>query len=91
LNFYAPLRGPDAKFVLKDRKGKRLTEVKGRTIERNPPVCRIVTENSVTETIKLKPYREHDNMKQNGRAVAFFYVIDDPSSAKGSPERQQKK
>ena len=38
---------------------------------------RIVTENGVTEIIKLKPYREHENMEQNGIPVALFYVIDD--------------
>jgi hypothetical protein len=79
LNLYAPLRGPDATFVLTDRKGKRLAEVKGETKKPVDPsgYDRIVTENGVTEIIKLKPYREHENMEQNGIPVALFYVVDD--------------
>ena len=77
LNLYAPLQGPDAKFVLIDRKGKDLEEVKGKTKEITPLMYRIVTEKGITETVRLKPYREHENMEQNGRAVALFYVIDD--------------
>jgi hypothetical protein len=78
LNLYAPLRGPDAKFILTDRKGKKLAEVIGKTKEvTSSRYYNIVTEKGVTEIIKLKPYREHENMEQNGRAVALFYVIDD--------------
>jgi hypothetical protein len=83
LNLYAPLRGPDARFVLTDRKGKKLAEVKGKTKELSPSMYyRIVTEKGITEIIKLKPYREHENMEQNGRAVALFYVIDDLAVSK---------
>ena len=83
LNLYAPLRGPDAKFVLTDRKGKKLAEVKGKTKELAPSMYyQIVTEKDITEIIKLKPYREHENMEQNGIAVAQFYVIDDPAVRK---------
>ena len=83
LNLYAPLRGPDAKFVLTDRKGEKLAEVKGNAKELTPSkYYRIVTEKGITEIIKLKPYREHENMEQNGRAVALFYVIDDPAVRK---------
>ena len=78
LNLYAPLKGPDAKFVLADRKGKKLAEVKGRTTRlTSPTYYRIVTQNGATEIIKLRPYRQHENMEQNGRVVALFYVIDD--------------
>jgi hypothetical protein len=80
LNFYAPLRGPDAKFILKDKKGKKLAEVRGKAIEKISMNCQIVTEKRVTEMIRLKPYRENENMEQNGRAVALFYVIDDPAA-----------
>jgi hypothetical protein len=62
LNLYAEVRGPDAKFILRDRKGKKLAEVKGKL--GHHPFARI----------ELKPYREHENMEQNGRAVALFYV-----------------
>jgi hypothetical protein len=83
LNLYAPLRGPDAKFVLTDGEGKKLAEVKGKTKELAPSsYYQIVTEKGITEIIKLKPYREHENMEQNGRAVALFYVIDDPAVRK---------
>ena len=78
LNLYAPLRGPDAKLVLTDRRGKRLAEVKGKTEKLTPSMYyHIVTEKGITEIVKLKPYREHENMEQNGRAVALFYVVDD--------------
>ncbi len=78
LNLYAPLLGPDATFVLTDRKGKRLAEVKGKTKESTESPClHIVTEKGITEFIKLKPYREHENMEQDGTPVALFYVIDD--------------
>src|SRR5690349_19916664 len=36
LNLYAPLRGPDAKFVLTEGKGKKLAEVKGKMKELTP-------------------------------------------------------
>jgi hypothetical protein len=83
LNLYTPLFGPDAKFVLTDRKGKTLAEVKGRTKELNQSTYyRISTEKGTTELIKLKPYRDHENMEQNGIPVAQFYVIDDPAVEK---------
>ena len=80
LNLYAPMRGPDAKFVLRDRKGKRLAEVKGKTNESTQSLClHIATENGIAETIKLKPYKAHENMEENGTPVALFYVINDPA------------
>jgi uncharacterized protein YxjI len=78
LNLYAPLFGPDAKFELTDSKGKTLAEVKGKTKEVTPSIYRIVTEEGTVEVIKLKPYREHENMEQDGIPVARFYVIDGP-------------
>lgn len=82
LNFYAPLLGPDAAFVLTDREGEKLAEVKGESKELTSSIYRIVTQKGITEIIKLKPYRQNDNMEQNGRAVALFYVIDDPAVIK---------
>jgi len=61
LNLYAPLRGPDAKLILKDKRGKKLAEVRGNNA-------------TLLRGIELVPYREHANMEQNGRAVALFYV-----------------
>ncbi|MGB6192343.1 MAG: hypothetical protein WBF42_07745 [Terracidiphilus sp.] len=85
LNLYAPpLRGSDAKFVLTDRKGKKLVEVKGKTKEPTPSIySSIVTEKGITEIVKLRPYKENENMEQGGRAVALFYVVDDPAVLKG--------
>jgi hypothetical protein len=76
LNLYTPLRGPDAKFILKDRKGKHLAEVKAKWNGGS------VVVNGITETITLVPYRAHENMEQNGRAVALFYVTDDAAAWK---------
>lgn len=74
LNLYTPLRGPDAKFILKDRKGKHLVEVKAKWNGGS------VVVNGITETFQLVPYREHENMEQNGRAVALFYITDDAAA-----------
>jgi hypothetical protein len=80
LNLYAPPTGADAKFVVRDRRGRKLTTFKGKVIKGSSlKTLQILTENGATDTIKLKAYREHDNMERNGRAVALFYVIDDQS------------
>ena len=61
LTFYTtPLRGPDAKFELVDRKWKKLAEVKGWTKETPSGQLRFVTEKGETETIKLMPCTEHE-------------------------------
>jgi len=75
LEFSTPLRGPNAKFILKDRKGKKLAEIKGKT-EGGSGCSEIITEKGTTETVRLEPYRQHENMEQNGRAVALFYIDD---------------
>ena len=63
LNLYRPrLRGPDAKFILKDRKGKTLAVVSA-----NATV--------LLQGIDLVPCRELANMDQNGRAGALFCVV----------------
>jgi hypothetical protein len=56
LNFYAPLRGPDSKFILANRKGKKLAEVKGNTkrptyTKEHRPI--VVTQNGTTNTIDM--------------------------------------
>jgi hypothetical protein len=94
LNFYTKLPGSsDAKFILKDREGKKLAEINGKVKNLYPlylkscpqrfdpgcPAYEVVAVNGITEIIKPKPYREHENMEQNGRIVALFYVIDDPA------------
>jgi hypothetical protein len=90
LNLYAPLSGPNAKFVLTDRKGRTLAEVKGKTKELSHSMyCQVFTESGVSEIIELKPYREHEGMEQNGRAVALFYVVDDPTVVKALLGRMQ--
>jgi hypothetical protein len=89
LNLYASLRGPDAKFVLIDRKWKKLSNVKGWTNETSSGYFRVVTEKGETEIIKLMPCTEHECWKQNGRVAALFFVIDDPSVVK--EESLQKK
>jgi hypothetical protein len=84
-----------AKFTLRDKNGKKLATVTGKT-KGNPvrlnttpqgpdPRSRsyqLVIINGVTEIIEDRPYREHENMVQNGRIVALFYVIDDPAVRK---------
>ncbi len=87
LNLYAPLRGPDAKFELRNRKGKKLAEVKGTVKHADPsPYNEIVVVNGITEVVALKPYRAHENMEQNGIPVALFYVIDDSCARKEALE-----
>jgi hypothetical protein len=87
--------GP-AKFILRDKKGKKLAEIKGKVINQSPlylksctqrsylvcPGYEVVEVNGITEIIKNVPYIEHANMEQNGRVVALFYVIDDPAVRK---------
>jgi DNA-binding PadR family transcriptional regulator len=83
LNLYAPLRGPDAKFILRDRKGEKLAEVKGKMKGSAPSVYYYtLTEKGTTEIVRLRPYREHENMEQNGKVVALFYVVDVPDAKK---------
>lgn len=71
LNLYTSPLGPDAKFILKDKDGKKLGEVTGRTQgSTTSNYYRILTDKGTTEIITLKPYREHDNMEPNGIPVA---------------------
>jgi len=61
LNLYAAVRGPDAKFMVKDKKGKKLEVLSGYAT-------------FLLRGIELMPYREHANMEQDGMPVALFYV-----------------
>jgi hypothetical protein len=78
LNLYSAL-GPDAKFILRDRTGKELDEVNGKTKHPSylPFYDEIVVVNGRSEIIAFIPYSEHENMIQNGIPVALFHVIDD--------------
>ena len=69
----------DAKFITRDRKGKKLGEVNGKTKHPSylPFYDEIVAVNGLAEIIAFKPYSEHENMEPNGIPVALFYVIDD--------------
>jgi hypothetical protein len=78
LNLYTGA-GYDAKFILKDRKGKKLAEIKGKTKGFNPIIFYDKAAVSRTpEILQLKPYNEYENMEQFGHPVALFYVIDGP-------------
>jgi hypothetical protein len=81
-----------AKFTLRDLNGKKLATVVGmaqgssrylstapRSHDLTVPAYDVVVINGVTEVIKDRPYQEHENMVQNGRIVALFYVVDDPA------------
>ena len=86
LDYYALPLVPDAKFTLRDMKGKKLATFNGKEKNHNvlylkscpqesDPGCpgyEVVEVNGITEIIKNIPYREHANMEQNGRIVALF-------------------
>jgi len=92
LDFYT---GGLANFTVRDRTGKKLTTVVGRT-KGNPiylkttpkgpdptsPSYELVVINGVTEILECRPYEANENMEQNGEIVALFYVIDDPAIRK---------
>ncbi len=69
-------RGLDAKFILKNQEGEKLVEVRGRVDRLALMNFKFVSDNGIVDVVKLRPYREHENMEQNGRAVALFYVLD---------------
>jgi len=70
LNYYARL-GDDTKVILKDRKGKKLAAMKGKTKCQHPfsgyPSYVVVVVNGKTEII------EHRKMEP------IFYINDDPA------------
>jgi hypothetical protein len=81
-----------AKFTVRNKAGKKLTTSTGKTagnpidLKTTPPGAdpriegyELVVIDGVTEIIGCRPYRDHENMVQNGRIVALFYVMDDPA------------
>jgi hypothetical protein len=76
MNTYVPLRGPDVKFIVRDRKGKKLAEVKGNS--RPYPHDNIVVINGITEVLALIPCGPDQGYVQDGHIVALFYVLDKP-------------
>jgi len=84
LNYYTKPLGNDAKFILKDKKGKKLARVNGKVknlyplelknsppgFDRGYPGYEIVEVNGITEII------EHRKMEP------IFYVTDDPAVRK---------
>ena len=79
-----------AKFTMRDKKGKKLATVNGKTkgdpIDLGPyppgPGYQLVVINGVTEIIEDIPYRDNANMVQNGHIVALFNVVDNPALRK---------
>ena len=79
-----------AKFTLRDKNGKKLATVIGKTkgnpIDLGPdprgPGYQLVVINGVTEIMECIPYRDNANMVQNGHIVALFNVVDDPALRK---------
>jgi len=70
-----PVHGYDVSFILRDLKGRELSKVRGSTGGNEASLYYSVhTEKGTNELIELMPYRPHENMEQNGRAVALFYV-----------------
>ena len=80
-----------AKFTVRDKNGKKLTAVTGKT--KGDPIYLkptphggngydLVAISGVTEIIECRPYKAHENMVQNGEIVALFYVVDDPTISK---------
>ena len=76
MNTYATLRGPDVKFIVRDRKGKKLAVVKGNS--RPYPNDNIVVIKGMTEVLALASCMGHECYVQDGHIVALFYVVDTP-------------
>lgn len=76
MNTYATLRSPDVKFIVRDRKGKKLAEVKGNSRPYHDDS--IVVIDGITEELALVPCAGHQCYVQDGHVVALFYVVDRP-------------
>jgi hypothetical protein len=75
LYFHTAINGNNVSFILRDLKGRELSKVRGSTGGNEASLYYSVhTEKGTNELIELMPYRPHENMEQNGRAVALFYV-----------------
>jgi hypothetical protein len=72
LYFYTPLIGisDDAKFILRDRNGKKLAAVKGKSKANGE----IVVANGITEQIKFAGV-----IIDHRRVESIFYFVDNPS------------
>jgi len=84
LNYYTKPFGDDAKFILKDRKGKKLAEINGKVKNlyplhlKNPPqgfdpgypAYEVVVVNGITEIMEHR------------KPEPIFYVTDDPAVRK---------
>ena len=80
-----------ARFTVRDKSGKTLTIATGKT-KGNPIYPKttphggngyeLVVISGVTEIIECRPYKPNENMVQNGKIVALFYVVDDPTLRK---------
>jgi hypothetical protein len=93
MNYYISPAGRDAKFILKDSKGKKLAEIKGKVKGLGPlqlrdppqgfdpgyPAFEVVVAGGVTEII------EHKKMEP------IFYVNDDPAIRKAALARRKMK
>jgi hypothetical protein len=77
MNTYVTLRGQDVKFIVRDRKGKKLAVVKGNS--RPYPNDNIVVIKGITEVLALASCMGHECYVQDGRVVALFYVVDQPN------------
>ena len=78
LLLYTPSHGNDVSFIVKDLKGKELSKVRGSTKggSEGSLYFNVHTDKGTNELIEVRPYRPHENMEQNGRAVALFNVIE---------------
>jgi hypothetical protein len=75
LQLLSPLKGPNAKLIVSDRRGKKLSEVKGvwqgeafKSADRS------------LEEFRLIPCGLGFCFGQDGQVVALFYVFDDPAA-----------
>jgi hypothetical protein len=71
--FYTPLRGDNAKFVVRNREGKKLTEVSGKA--KYLRFYEVVAVNGTTEIIGTKKGEIVDHKLIGPR----FYFVDDPA------------
>jgi hypothetical protein len=67
-----PLKGPNAKLILGDRKGKKLSEVRGKWAGDAFNFA-----DGSSELIRLVPCTSDMCFGQDGRVVALFYFMDD--------------
>ena len=76
MDTYVRRQGPDVKFIVRDKKGKKLAEVEGSSGPN--PHDHIVVINGITEVLGVVPCTAHQCYVQDGHVVALFYVVDNP-------------